>query len=252
MISDRIKHKEVIRDFLVYMNKMSHEYILKGGTSLMECYGLGRISEDIDLDSTNKNSIEKIISSFCEERGYSYNVNKDTDTVKRYMIHYQKEGESEYEKPLKVEISYRKKHIDPNLYQIKDGITVYNIDQLAIMKENAFSQRDKIRDLYDIVFICKNYWDKLDKNIQNMITDGFENKGLEYFDYITKTQNDEMINTDRLAEDVLEVFDNLGLISESRPSCVESSMDERIEQAKEKWEMRQKNPSTRDFQDNER
>ncbi len=212
---DRKKHKTVIDDFLQYMNEKTHDYILKGGTSLMECYGLDRMSEDIDLDSVNKEKILEIVDSFCKSRGYTYNVNKDTDTVKRYMIHYD-QNEGEIAKPLKVEISYRKRAISPEDYQIRNGITVYNIDQIAIMKENAFSQRDKIRDLYDIVFICKKYKDQLDRNILNMIRDGFENKGLEYFDYITQTQKDELIDVDKLASDLLDVFDDFGLITNNK------------------------------------
>lgn len=208
------KHKLVIDDFLQYMNQKTNDYILKGGTSLMECYGLDRMSEDIDLDSTNKNTISTIVDSFCKERGYTYNVNKDTDTVKRYMIHYDPDEDlTRNAKPLKVEISYRKRIIAQEDYCIKNGIAVYNIDQIAIMKENAFSQRDKLRDLYDIVFICKNYKNQLPKPVINMIQNGFEHKGLEYFDYITQTQQDDLIDTDKLANDLLDVFDDFGLIT---------------------------------------
>jgi len=47
----RNKHKYVIEDFLQYLNKQTSDYVLKGGTALMECYGLSRMSEDIDTDS---------------------------------------------------------------------------------------------------------------------------------------------------------------------------------------------------------
>ena len=42
-------HKEVIHQFLKQMNTVSSSFILKGGTALMECYGLDRFSEDIDI-----------------------------------------------------------------------------------------------------------------------------------------------------------------------------------------------------------
>lgn len=99
----KYKHGQVIKEALEYINSKSDDFILKGGTALKQCYGLDRFSEDIDLDSQNKN-IEKYIKDFCEKHNYKYNVKKDTDTVKRYMINYGNDS-----RPLKVEISYRKK-----------------------------------------------------------------------------------------------------------------------------------------------
>lgn len=65
----RNKHKAVINDFLQFVNSRNHDYILKGGTSLMECYNLDRMSEDIDFDSTNKADIfEDIYLSKCKEK----------------------------------------------------------------------------------------------------------------------------------------------------------------------------------------
>ena len=34
----QIKHKEVIQDFLIYLNNKTEDFALKGGTALMECY----------------------------------------------------------------------------------------------------------------------------------------------------------------------------------------------------------------------
>jgi len=48
--------KKVIDDTLRFINDRTDRFILKGGTSLMECYGLDRMSEDIDLDSVDKES----------------------------------------------------------------------------------------------------------------------------------------------------------------------------------------------------
>ena len=47
----RIFHGKVLKAFVLALNKKSNSYILKGGTSLMLCYGLTRFSEDIDLDA---------------------------------------------------------------------------------------------------------------------------------------------------------------------------------------------------------
>ena len=54
-------HKKVIIDFLNYLNSQTDQFILKGGTALMLCYGLNRFSEDIDLDGFKQIPREEII-----------------------------------------------------------------------------------------------------------------------------------------------------------------------------------------------
>lgn len=144
----RKEHGKVIADFLKYLNSRTHDFVLKGGTSLMECYGLDRFSENIDLDSRNKH-IEPIVKDFCDMYGYSYRVAKDTDTVKRYMIHY---SESEA-KPLKIEISYRRREIAPKEVTERNGITVYNIDTLYHEDECLFRKGQDPRPVRRVIYL---------------------------------------------------------------------------------------------------
>lgn len=220
----RNQHSKVISDFLAYLNKNSEDYILKGGTSLMMCYNLDRFSEDIDLDCARSKQIQNIVENFCQTRGYSYRIAKNTDTVKRFMVNY---GISE--KPLKIEISYRKRVIDKSEYSKINGIIVYNIDNICMMKVNAYTSRDKIRDLYDLTFICINYWNHLSPLVKNMVKNCVEFKGLEQFDYLINQQSDPLINNDKLAEDFLEMYDKLGLwISEDEQELVSNlSIDQK-------------------------
>lgn len=207
------KHKKVIEEVLQFINNSSPDYILKGGTSLMECYGLNRFSEDIDFDSTNKNTIYTIIDNLAKKYGYNVRIAKDTDTVKRFMIDYG--GKNEYgDKPLKVEISYRKKNIAANEIVTINGINVYNLDMIAIMKSGAYSSRDKIRDLYDLTFLVNNKLDQLNPFVIETIRNALESKGIEQFDYITQTQSDDLIDNDIFAEMFLNAFDKLNLISD--------------------------------------
>ena len=46
-------HLAIIKDFILFLNSKSNEYVLKGGAALMFLYNLDRFSEDIDLDSTD-------------------------------------------------------------------------------------------------------------------------------------------------------------------------------------------------------
>ena len=203
-------HGEVITAFLSELNQFSENFILKGGTALMACYGLDRFSEDIDLDGiglgSNK-SIKNIVDRFCKKHDYTYRVAKDTETVKRYMLDYGAQG-----KPLKIEISFRRRSIQPQSYTKIEGVQVYTLDELCIMKAAAYSGRDKIRDLYDIAFICNNHFDDLSSATISLLQNALSHKGIEQFDYMIRTQVDELINNDKLAIDFLETFDKLGIL----------------------------------------
>ena len=229
MFDWRKKHGEVINDFLIFLNKHTKDYVLKGGTSLMLCYKLDRFSEDIDLDCAHSQQIKAIVDEFCSNRNYKYRIAKDTNTVKRFMIHYGSE-----EKPLKIEISYRKKYISPDDYSYINGITVYKIDEICRMKTHAYSSRDRIRDLYDLTFICNNYWEELSDNTIKSIQDCVSYKGIEQFDYLIATQSDPLIDNEKLADDFLTMYDKLGLLMEEE-TLVKDTLPHNKESSQKKY-----------------
>jgi predicted nucleotidyltransferase component of viral defense system len=200
------EHKRVVYDFLGYLNGVSDRYVLKGGTALLVCYGLDRFSEDIDLDGLSPDII-RVIEAYCAEKGFSVRVAKDTETVKRCMIHY-----GNAQKPLKVETSYRRKEIPAQDAALVNGVLVYKIEQLCVMKANAYANRDRIRDLYDLAFICDRYLDELSPAAVSLVRTALEYKGIERFDYIVREQQDELIDVSKLSESFLRMFDRLGLL----------------------------------------
>lgn len=202
-------HKKVIIDFLNYLNSQTDQFILKGGTALMLCYGLDRFFEDIDLDGF-KQIPREIIRRFCTSRRYSFTNTKDTQTVKRYMIDCGIPGTK-----LKIEVYYRNKAInndDSKIYSDPFGknVRVYKLDPITDRKIYAYLYRDKIRDLYDLCFLVKNYYDKLSEPIKSRLSDVFLYKGFEYVGYLVKTQKDSLINGEKLSNDFLDVYDRLG------------------------------------------
>lgn len=201
------KHGTVISDFLDYINTSSDSFILKGGTALAQCYGLPRFSEDIDLDAT-KEDIKPYVKKFCDSHGFSFRLAKDTTTVKRCFVNYGNTG-----RPLKIEVSYRRKIINPSEIAVINDIKVYNINRLAQMKASAYSSRDKLRDLYDLSFICDKYFQELTEQTIINIRDALEYKGLEQFDYIIQTQKDPLINSDFLLTEFLKMYDKIGLLN---------------------------------------
>ena len=201
----KIKHKEAITSMLSIINSDSDEYVLKGGTALMTCYGLDRFSEDIDLDSSDRDSL-KYVQKYCQKNGATYRVAKDTETTTRYFIHYGGK------KPLKIEISHRNKVIDKSLVKKINGITVYDIDAICAQKASAYKDRDKIRDLYDLGFIGKNYFNKLSPITKAYLSESLSHKGIQQFDYVLSQQEDELIDKDKMLENFLTTWDNLGLL----------------------------------------
>lgn len=201
----REQHGKIIKDFLEFMNKETSNYILKGGTCLAQCYNLDRFSEDIDLDGKG-NQIIDICKKFAEKYGFECREAKNTDTVKRCMIHY---GGI---KPLKIEMSARRVHIPEEEVTTINGIRAYVIDTMAMLKTSAYQQRDKIRDLYDVTFIINNYYDQLSSSTKALMQNALQYKGLEHFDYIISNQKDELINIDILAENFLKAYEKVGLL----------------------------------------
>lgn len=201
-------HKEIIIDFIQFLNAKTKKFILKGGTALMLCYGLERFSEDIDLDGFENifRYIDGFMSIARNKYPYiEYRIAKDTQTVQRVMIHY---GGA---KPLKVEVSFRRSSVNDYMVTSINNILVYSIDELARLKTMAFNSRDKIRDLYDITFIYIRYKQYLSPNTIDNLRIAVEYKGIEQFDFIIKDQYDPLINNDILANQFLTMYYDLGL-----------------------------------------
>lgn len=85
---------------------------------------------------------------------------------------------------------------------LEDDIRTYPIDTLAQMKMTAF-----IHDLYDVLFITNNYWEELSQPIHRLYGTGFSEKGIEQFDLMCATQDNDLIDKDSLAESFLKALD---------------------------------------------
>ena len=110
------KKQEQIKHFLGFLNDETPNFILKGGNALAQCYNLPRMSDDIDLDSA-KEGIFPYVESYCKRMDFQYRVAKNTNTVKRCLIHF-----SEKEKPLKIEVSYRSNVINLRQYPLRRDV----------------------------------------------------------------------------------------------------------------------------------
>jgi len=210
------EHKRMLGKTVKAINEDSSGFILKGGTALLLFYGLDRMSVDIDLDAAGARSFELreklkgIIEDYSRENGWEYRIGKDTDAVQRFFIHYSKDNERL--EPLKIEVSFRNNEIEAEEVCSIEGIRVYTLDALAQRKASTYLQRDKIRDLYDICYICANKYSLLSKESKRLIRWALEYKGIEQFDYMIRTQPDPLINSDVLETRFLEALEKNGLL----------------------------------------
>jgi len=148
-----------------------------------------------------------LVGAYCVEHGYTHRAAKDTAMVERCFINY---GNNSH--PLKIEASYRRSTIPSIEMETINGIRVYGIEPLCVMKTTAYAGRDKIRDLYDVAFICNNYYDRLTAPTVALLRNAVEHKGIEQFDYVVRNQPDDLIDNEKLAEDFLKMYERLGLL----------------------------------------
>lgn len=212
--NEELKHISVIKDFLSYLNTHTNNFILKGGTSLLLFYNLNRFSEDVDLDSLGQRLLP-YVTTFCNIRGYTFSLKKNTQTVERVILTY--DSLSFERHSLKIEVSYRNsKMISPVDFSNIDGVNVYTVDKIAYMKSIAYSQRDRLRDLFDLCFLVLNYYPSFSPETKNLIFNSLSYKGIEQLDYLlcsdTQPNKDNLIDSDLLYDMFLTTLDKMNII----------------------------------------
>jgi hypothetical protein len=150
--------------------------VLKGGTALLLAYQLDRFSEDLDFDSDKKIHLENRIFNAASKHAKVKRIDilKNTPTVSRYRLLYET---SHGTARLKIETSFRS---IPTESQMINGIKVYPIETLIKQKLNAFENRTRARDLYDINFLAKKFPDKFTNTELSILLNSLSNlDGLE-------------------------------------------------------------------------
>jgi predicted nucleotidyltransferase component of viral defense system len=194
------------RQRIALMRKISQEitahtkdnFVLKGGTALLLGYNLDRYSTDLDFDGKNSGvDILKHIKSASSGLGMKVlgiNTKKDTQTVQRYMIHYE---EAPFD-PLGIDISFRNSYgINEKEVAVIDGIRMYTIEKLAELKVQAFITRTKPRDIYDVSFLLEKYPQAITKGSLNLINTKISNFGIDSFLRILDEDKDVLVNHDK-------------------------------------------------------
>jgi predicted nucleotidyltransferase component of viral defense system len=139
--------------------------VLKGGTSLLLCYGLDRFSEDLDFDSPHKISVKSKIEVLFKEIHASiekWGVPKDTDTVYRAKLDYTYEKMT---RGLKLEVSFRNPPGPDDIHEV-NGVRVLKLPRIIHQKlcaaHDGDHTRSVVRDLYDLNFLASKHGEHFD------------------------------------------------------------------------------------------
>ena len=204
--SGRVHHHCIMEELLTFINEVTDNFILKGGTALMLCYNLNRFSEDLDFDGTGSTSIFDLLDTFCKKHGYWCRKAKDTNTTKRVILHYQVEDK---EATLKIEVSYRKAYVETTVI---NGYLTYSIDRIFNLKCNALKGRDRIRDLYDVLYLYSEYKSSLSHESVDDITTALSYKDYDVIADMIETCADPLINKRELENLYLSICSELEII----------------------------------------
>jgi predicted nucleotidyltransferase component of viral defense system len=176
--------------------------VLKGGTSLLFGHNLTRFSSDLDYDGLGKiNIMEKVIKTLKDNKVHYSNIydkkyyDKITNNLKEsHRILYGKEDS------IKIEIDYNTNYIDKKENkEINNGIYMYNKNTLTELKYNAFTDRTKARDLFDIAYLLAYNKNGFTNGMLKGIYDKYNKVGKDNFKKLFK--EDEILrnyNTDKL------------------------------------------------------
>lgn len=73
--------------------------------------------------------------------------------------------------------------------------STYGADTLCIRKNVAYAATGKIRDIFDIVYICENYFEQLSSSTITLLRESMGYDGAERFEYILRTQGNGGLDT---------------------------------------------------------
>lgn len=183
---------------------------MKGGSSLRIFYGLPRFSEDIDLHGETPINLMNVITRQASSFGLK-NIDiiqkKMTETVNRYMLHF--DFKDDVSDTLKIECSFRGKWNQDDV-KIIDDCAVMSLPFIAKGKMEAFLDRRKPRDVFDMCFLTKNHSDCFSRNDLKNIHEYMKQIGMNNMFSDMKHEiidtNDWILKDVDCEETVLELF----------------------------------------------
>ena len=190
------------------------DLVLKGGTSLLFGYGLNRYSTDLDFNTSRKtNHIDKIIE-ILRKKNIHYNAMHDRREGSRIVTDILFKTGQRKDK-LKIDIDYSGKYMnkEQNITN-NNGIFMFNIETLCRMKYEAFLDRKKARDIYDIGYLIQYSPKSFDENMIKKIDERINELGVDTIKKIF--MKDEVLKYFNVHELIDKTISNLNILLKNK------------------------------------
>lgn len=149
------KHREIAKtqDLVVEeLYKHFNNAVLHGGTAIWRCYKGNRFSEDIDIYMPRNVKIINELFESLKRKGF---IVKKKKIGERSLFSVLELNRTE----VRLEGVFKQVHAYLKEYETIDGnlITIYTLSPEELIKEkvDTYTNRQKIRDLYDIFFLLR-------------------------------------------------------------------------------------------------
>ncbi len=204
----QIEHEMVMKTICQSFQKKALPMILKGGTALKLCYGLDRFSEDLDFDSVKQLNLEHSINEIFTHIGKNQSkfrnpditLTKKTDTVRRYRVVYADNIN------LKIETSLRGTPDDNDITELH-GILTYKISVLIKQKLSALQGRTTARDLHDIIYLYRAYYNGFNDEQKMTIIDLYNTQSTVLDRFNSAYDEDSVLTTKDLLLDLMNLVE---------------------------------------------
>ncbi len=186
--------------FIHELNRQTDAFVLRGGAALRFCYGLDREILGLEFDSASEDVVP-FAERYFQNDGMPYEL--------ALPCSLSRSGWADSEEKSGIHSSTR--NIPPSATCLINGIRVYNIDRLASMKMAACTDFYGVLDLYDFLYICKQYGDKVPDSLKQLWGDFMSYRGLEVLRYHIRNDKNSPIDLLKLKEDVLQFAESIGI-----------------------------------------
>jgi len=157
----------------------NEDLVLKGGTSLLFGYGLNRYSTDLDFNTTkNINHINSIVEILKNKRIHYSTIHdrkEGSRVITDILFKYRQKKDK-----LKIDIDYSGKYMNDELnITCNNGIYMFSANILCRMKYEAFLNRKKARDIFDIGYLLQHFPQYFNENMIKKIEQRINELGID-------------------------------------------------------------------------
>jgi len=171
----KAQHQEIAKaqDMIIeQLYRYFDKAVLHGGTAIWRCYQGNRFSEDIDVYIAKDDKKISLFFGILQKKGFRIERKKISKNSTYSSLKFNRIN-------VRFEALFRKAAGSLKEYETSDSnfITVYTLTPEELIKEkaNAYLNRQKVRDLYDIFFLLRHVKkrEEVIRHLQKLIT-GFK------------------------------------------------------------------------------